>query len=175
MASASQPEPRSSRIRARNGLLVERRHHAPIRADALGDRDPVAAAHQRSRRREGRIVDRLLEPAPILQLIAEAGSGEKTHPAARPLDHHVGGDGRAVHDPVGAGQQVGELQPEAVRRPLEALSSALGLRLAAGRHLQVEGPLRPRDDDIRERPAHVDPDLASLHRDSSAMSFAMRA
>ena len=137
-------------------VLVERRPDPAVRRqDALGDRDPVAALHQRARLPGHVEVEREVVGALVagdVQDVAEVAGGEHAHLRAGVLDGDVGRDGGAVDHEVdvlaGDPRHLAELE--------QALEHPDGLVLGGALDLVHEHPAVRLQHEIGVRAPDVD-------------------
>ena len=100
-----------------------------------------------------------LEPLAHLEHVAVALGREEADPGALALDEGVGRDGHAVHDRLGAVEEVGKRRPERLGESGERLQNPDGLVGRGARGLREHHPSVLIDrDHVRERAAHVHPD-----------------
>ena len=136
-------------------VLIQGDDHLPVRADAFGHLERVAARHHGL----GLAVVNVVDGAPALPLegeqIAEPLGGEERHLRTLALQHGVGGHGRAVHEILGDVQCQTRLVERCDRPAVRTLRRA--------RHLCDTHAVRLERDEIGERAADLDP-----HPDSVA-------
>src|SRR5204863_4500397 len=108
--------------------------------------------------------DVLFVPAADLDLVAMAFAGDEPRQRARHLDHRVVGGGRPVDDEIGAPQQPGDREADAIGELADATEDAFGLVARRGRVLLERDRSVMNEDEIGERAADVDADAEGRSR-----------
>ena len=156
--------------RLRRGLR-ERRLHAAVEAHPLGHVEPSRARHQRDGRRHAQVVAVVLEALAHLDHVAVARGGQHADLRALALEQGVGGDGGAVHDEPGVGQQPARSVPSSRGEQGEAVHHADGRVGGGGGGLgEAHAPRVVHPDQIGEGPADVDADAQHLRPSRGAAS-----
>ena len=158
-----------------HALLVERCDLVALVVGALGDAEAQVARDERLGRLQAVVVRRLARALAQGERVAEALGAEEARGRAAAGQERVRGDGRAVHDQLDLGQELGERAPGADRDLLEAGDEA-ERRVAGGRARLVDEP-RPvgaEHEEVGERPADVDAD-AVAHAAAAVPSRPRRA
>ena len=134
-------------------VLVERRQHVAARVHALVDLEPQLARDQRLER-AGHAVGLRPRAAAELEGVAEAARGDQPDLGDLALEHGVGRRRRAVDDEV----EIGGRHPGGGNAPQARPTAWFGRRR---RHLGESDRRRrraaPRNQEIGERPADIDP------------------
>ncbi len=87
--------------------VVERCLDRAVGAHALGDAEAQCAWHELLGRRHAQVVAIVLQALAHLDNVAMAFGGEQADAGTLVLEQRIGGDGGAMHDALGLGQQVG--------------------------------------------------------------------
>ena len=133
MTTDSAAQRKEAPCRRLDGGFVERAHHAAVRVDPLLDLEPELALDERPER-AGEAVRPGPRAASELEHVAETARRDQPDPGVLPLEHRVGGGGRAVHDRRELRQRHSGL--------VERGQHAERLVVGRGRHLRERAPRR---------------------------------
>ena len=150
---------RNGRGEPANRGFVERRAHAAVGADALRDRQPQRARHQRLGLVDQQIVLVVAVLVRHFERVTETLSGEEGDLGAAALDHGVGRERGSVHD-----------HSDRIRRELsraqqlrDAIEHGAFRRLRRGQKLEAELARSMLQHEIREGPADINSEPRFLH------------
>ena len=151
------------------GCGVERDLHLAVGAQPLAHAVAAVARHQRFGRRHAQVVALRLQPLAHLHHVAVALRGEHGNARAAALQQRVGGDGGAVDDALGAGQQCGQGNSRGGGQVGQAGQHTFGLvgRRAGGLG-QKAGAVRGDAHNVGEGAADVDADAPHQMKPSAA-------
>ena len=138
---------------------VQRRRDRAVEAKTLAHAEPAHTRHQRHGRRHPQIVAIVLETLAHLDDVAVALGRQETDLGSLALEQRVGGDGGAVDDRFGLGEEPAQIRRQLCGQQRQAIDQADGrIRRRRGALGDRERALRVDRDQVGERAADVDAD-----------------
>ena len=140
--------------------VIKRRLDAAVGAHALRHAEAQRTRHQLLRRRHAEVIAVVLQSLAHLDDIAMAFGGQQPDLGALVLQQGIGGDGGAMHDALGLGQQLVAGEVQDIRQPTEAGHHSDRRILRRGRDFCQRGAAAGiHRDKVGEGAANIDADL----------------